>query len=257
MSRLHPPRHGHGWVRDVPDRRDYHYSEIRRAPTRLPPKVDLRCLCPPVADQGNCNCCSGNALAAALEFLELKDGLPFTYLSRLFIYYNARAIENSVRSDTGVMPRDAVKAVVKKGVCAERTWPYFVTKVRLKPSEAAYREALSHKITSYHRLDTTEELRACLAEGYPFVFGFTTYESFESDRVARTGILSMPRKGEKQGYGHNAVGAGYDDSQRRFIIMNSYGPEWGVRGYFTIPYDYLADHKLAGDFWMIRRGKGM
>jgi C1A family cysteine protease len=257
MSELRPLKRRYGWVPDVPDHRDFHYSEIRVAPTKLPPKVDLRPLCPPVADQGQLNSCSASALASELEFLELKDKLPLTYLSRLFIYYGERVIENSVNSDSGAMLRDGMKALAKRGVCAEKTWPYVITKFRMKPSAASYREALRHKISSSHRLLTVEEMRACLAEGYPFVFGFTIYESFESDRVAKTGILSMPRPGEKRKYGHNAVGVGYDDSRRRFTVMNSWGPDWGIRGYFTIPYEYLADHKVAGDFWTVRRGEGM
>jgi C1A family cysteine protease len=250
-------KRGYGWVPDSPDHRDFLYFKIRKAPPRLPLKVDLRPLCPPVADQGQLSSCSAHALAAALEFLELKDKLPLTYLSRLFIYYDERVIENSVNSDTGAMLRDGMKTLAKQGVCTERTWPYITSSWRAKPSAASYKEALEHKITSYHRLLTIEELRACLAEGYPFVFGFTIYESFESDRIAKTGILSIPRRGEKRKCGHNALGVGYDDSKKRFIVMNSWGPDWGMKGYFTIPYEYLTNHKLAGDFWTIRRGERM
>ncbi len=45
-------------------------------------------------------------------------------------------------------------------------------------------------------------MRACLAEGFPFVFGFTVYESFESAQVARTGVLNMPKPNEKLVDGH-------------------------------------------------------
>ncbi len=40
-------------------------------------------------------------------------------------------------------------------------------------------------------------MKSCLAEGYPFVFGFTVYESCESDRVAKTGIVNMPNPKER------------------------------------------------------------
>jgi hypothetical protein len=39
-------------------------------------------------------------------------------------------------------------------------------------------------------------MRSCLAEGFPFVFGFTVYESFESQQVARTGVVLMPKSKE-------------------------------------------------------------
>jgi C1A family cysteine protease len=244
-------------VPDIPDHRDFLYSAIRVAPAKLPPKVDLRPGCPPVANQGQLGSCSANALVGELEFLELKDKLPLAYLSRLFIYYDERVIENTVNSDSGAMLRDGMKTLAKQGVCAEKTWPYIISKFRVKPSAASYKEALKHEITSYHRLLTTDDMRACLAEGYPFVFGFTVYESFESQQVAKTGILSLPSPGEKQVGGHAVVGVGYDDSQQRFIVRNSWGPTWGMKGYFTIPYEYLADRNLSDDFWTVRRGGQM
>ena len=95
-------------------------------------------------------------------------------------------------------------------------------------------------------------MKACLASGYPFVFGFTVYESFESDAVAQSGHAPMPGPGEKVLGGHAVMAVGYDDSQQWFIIRNSWGTEWGMEGYFTLPYDYLANDNLSDDFWTIR-----
>jgi C1A family cysteine protease len=84
------------------------------------------------------------------------------------------------------------------------------------------------------------------------VFGFTVYESFEGDAVAKTGEVSMPGPSEKVLGGHAVVAVGYDDSTQRFIVRNSWGPGWGMGGYFTIPYAYLTDSNLADDFWTVR-----
>jgi len=92
----------------------------------------------------------------------------------------------------------------------------------------------------------------CLAEGYPFVFGFTVYESFESPAVAKTGVLDMPKPQEKTLGGHAVMAVGYDDKAKRFLVRNSWGSDWGLKGYFTIPYDYLDSRNLADDFWTIR-----
>jgi C1A family cysteine protease len=94
-------------------------------------------------------------------------------------------------------------------------------------------------------------MKGCLAAGYPFVFGFTVYESFESDAVAKTGVVEMPAPSEKVLGGHAVVAVGYDDSTQRFIVRNSWGPGWGMGGYFTIPYAYLTDSNLADDFWTV------
>ena len=97
------------------------------------------------------------------------------------------------------------------------------------------------------------QMKACLAAGFPFVFGFTVYEAFESAAVAKSGVLNMPEPDERVMGGHAVMAAGYDDSQKRFIIRNSWGMDWGRQGYFTMPYGYLDPNKnLADDFWTIR-----
>ena len=112
---------------------------------------------------------------------------------------------------------------------------------------------MKHQALSYHRVpQTLNQMKGCLLEGFPFVFGFTVYESFESAAVAKTGKLNMPKKNESVVGGHAVVAVGYDDTSKRFIVRNSWGAAWGIKGYFTIPYDYLLDDNLANDFWTIR-----
>ena len=91
-----------------------------------------------------------------------------------------------------------------------------------------------------------------LASGYPFVFGFSVYTEFENDTAAKTGEINMPGPKEKLLGGHAVVAVGYDDSTQRFIVRNSWGSWWGIKGYFTMPYAYLTDSNLYDDFWTIR-----
>src|SRR5215813_13169012 len=165
---------GYGWVPDLPDHRDKLYGALHAPPDRLPPRVDLRTRCSPVENQGSLGSCTGNALAGAVEFLERKDGVHHLVdVSRLFIYYNERVIEHTVKEDSGAMIRDGIKTLVKQGVCSERRWPYVIPRFAVKPPAACYREAADHQVTAYARLQTLAEMRACLAAGFPFVFGFT------------------------------------------------------------------------------------
>src|SRR5205823_12599182 len=61
----------------------------------LPPKVDLRAGFTPCYNQGELGSCTANAIAGALEFLERKEGeTPPVMPSRLFIYYNERALRS-------------------------------------------------------------------------------------------------------------------------------------------------------------------
>jgi C1A family cysteine protease len=246
----------YGWLPDLPDHRDLLYAAIAPKISALPKKVDLREKCSPVEDQGQLGSCTANALVGALEFLELKDGAKFVDLSRLFLYYNERAIEETVDRDSGAFLRDGIKSLAKQGVCPEALWPYHIADFAKKPTDDCYAQALKHQITSYHRINGLKEMRTCLADGYPFVFGFTVYDAFESPEVAKSGVLNMPGKNEKVMGGHAVVAVGYDDSKKRFWIRNSWNTDWGQAGYFTMPYAYLdPKNNLADDFWTIRAAK--
>ena len=243
----------YGWIPDLPDQRDHLYAAVHAAPKKLPAKVDLRKTCSAIEDQGQLGSCTANALVGALEFLERKQTQPVTNLSRLFVYYNERVIEHSVKTDAGAMLRDGIKTLAKQGVCTEKLWPYAIKKFAAKPTAACYAQATAHTISSYQRLSTLADMRACLASGYPFVFGFTVYESFESQTVANTGVVNLPKQSERVVGGHAVCAVGYDDAKQRFIVRNSWGTGWGQQGYFTMPYAYLADRNLSDDFWTVRK----
>jgi C1A family cysteine protease len=250
---------GYGWRPDIPDYRDHQYGVVHRILKKLPPKVDLRPDCPPVEDQGTLGSCTGNALAGALEFLERKGPKvkPFVDLSRLFIYYNERVLDNCVSVDSGAMIRDGIKTLAKQGVCSEKSWPYIISKFAEKPPASCFKEALKHQITEYQRLSTLDEVRDCLARGFPFVFGFSVYESFETQKVAKTGIMPMPSKKERMLGGHAVCGVGYDDAKKKLIVRNSWGKNWGMDGYFLMPYGYLTNKNLSDDFWTIRQAENL
>ena len=243
----------YGWLPDLPDHRDLMYSAIKPSLAALPSRIDLRATCSPVENQGNLGSCTANALAGAVEFLELKDDLPLVTVSRLFIYYNERVIEGTVNQDSGAFIRDGVKSLAKQGVCPEEEWPYRIASFKNKPTAKCYSDAQKHQITSYYRISTVDEMRTCLADGFPFVFGFTVYSAFESATVARSGVVNMPGPDETVVGGHAVLAVGYDDSQNRFTVRNSWDTDWGMKGYFTMPYNYLDPAKnLADDFWTIR-----
>src|SRR5467141_1513452 len=75
---------GHyGWTPDVPDQRDLVFAAARV--TTLPPSVDLRPGCPPVYDQGQLGSCTANAIAAAIQYEQIRQKEPKPFApSRLF-----------------------------------------------------------------------------------------------------------------------------------------------------------------------------
>jgi C1A family cysteine protease len=247
-SRLHT----YGWKPDLPDHRDIRYGAVYGIPPKLPKNVDLRPICSAVEDQGTLGSCTAHALTSAFEAVLIKDTLPFAEMSRLFLYYNERVMEHTADRDSGAMIRDGIKSLVKQGCCREDAWPYDIAKFINKPGPACYADGLKRQVTSYQRIETLDQMRACLASGYPFVFGFTVYESFESQAVAKTGVVPMPGPKERPLGGHAVMAAGYNDSTKRFLVCNSWGTGWGQKGYFTMPYDYLSNRDLSDDIWTIR-----
>jgi C1A family cysteine protease len=248
----------YGWVRDLPDFRDLRYT----APIRyaLPPAVDLAV--PPLPapfepawDQGRIGSCGPNSCAADIVFALLRQQQAPTASmpSRLFLYYNARQLMGTINSDSGVSNRDMLKALARWGWCDESLWPYDPALLATKPRQECYDQAAGRKIGQYLSVpQQIDQMRSCLASGDPFIFGFTVYESFESDAVARTGVVPMPGRGESVLGGHDVLIVGYDDAARRFKFRNSWGPQWGQGGYGTIPYEYATSPQLAGDFWTVR-----
>lgn len=237
------------WVPDLPDFRDHIYAATI---TTLPAKTDLRSFCSAVEDQGNLGSCTGNAIAGALEAVENIKKATFVDISRLFIYYNERLIEHTTRQDSGAYIRDGIKSVASTGAAAESIWPYNIAKFKRKPIKAAYKDALTRKITEYQRVTSFADLKAALAEGFPVVFGFTVYDSFMSQKVADTGMVPMPAKNEQVAGGHAVLCVGYDDATQHVIVRNSWGPDWGDKGYFYMPYAYISDANLCDDFWVVK-----
>jgi C1A family cysteine protease len=234
------------------DTRDWEYAP---PPGRgkLPVAVDLRSRCPPVYNQKSLNSCSSNAIAAAVEFdLMRQKEKRVIFPSRLFLFYNSRAMERTEKSDEGVYIRDAIKAVARHGDCPESLWPYVEHRFATRPPGRCYESALKYRAVKYYRLHRDiDDMRACLASGYPFVFGFLAHEKFLKV-VRRTGILDMPGPKEEVIGKHAVMAVGYDDGEGRFIVRNSWGPRFGLKGYFTMPYGYIANEGLSADFWTIR-----
>jgi len=243
-----------GWKKDLPDFRDRFLSLPGAKKENLPAEVDLR---PsehfPIYDQGDLGSCTANAIGAAFHFDQVREGITTFTPSRLFIYYNERAMEGSIPYDNGAYIRDGIKSINKVGVCPETMWPYDTTTFTQKPGEECYSEAVKNLASEYARVpQTLEDIKAVLAEGFPFVFGFTVLSSFFSDEVSKTGKMPLPGPEDYILGGHAVQACGYSDKDQVIIVRNSWGEEWGDKGYFYMPYSYITDPFLASDMWAVK-----
>src|SRR4051794_39278894 len=153
-----------GWIPDLPDHRDLLFAAPSPIQKDVPPKADLTSQCPSVYDQGELGSCTGNAIAAAIEFDLLKQKLTDFMPSRLFIYYNERVIEGTVASDSGAQIRDGIKTVASLGVCSESEWQYDIAKFAEKPSAQCFANAAKHRVVLYQRLiQDLNTMKGCIA----------------------------------------------------------------------------------------------
>jgi len=250
------------WLPDPPDARDHLY-QLNTALT-LAPVVDLRQYCSPIEDQGNNGSCTGNAIAGQIELIDRKGGKQLD-VSRLFIYYEERVLEGSVRYDAGAYIRDGIKVCYTKGAPLENLWPYATNKFATKPPTAAYTDALRRKVTGYQRCTDFNAVKNAVAAGNPVTIGFTVYDSFEGawadipSGQAGSGMMPFPNVATEQTLGGHAVCiVGYDDrmpvagkANGRFIVRNSWGTGWGDHGYFYMPYQVIQNTSMSSDFWRI------
>jgi len=215
----------------------------------LPTKVDLRSKFPPVMDQGDLGSCTACAINALVGY-----DIPGFIGSPLFMYYNECVLEGHVGDDSGATVADTIATLAKYGICPESDWPYNIKKFSTKPPAKAYTDGAKHKAIKYANIQNTlNGMKQSLAAGLPFILGINVYDSFETIAVEKTGMVSMPGKRDTLLGGHCVVCIGYDDSKQRFIMRNSWGPKWGDKGYFYLPYNYLLNADLASDLWCVSK----
>lgn len=265
MSKKPMQKHFYGWRPEPKDHRDRRYTApytLLLAP--LPKAVDLRPQMPAVWNQGQLGSCTGHGITACDMFLAASQWMAknpgkawadayaaVVMRSRLGLYYLERAMEGTINSDAGGMIRDGIKCLVNQGCGSEKLWPYDITKFTQKPSAVWFKDGLNNQLLTYTKIadGSLMNMKACLAEGFPFVFGFTVYESFESPAVEKTGIMPIPERTERALGGHCVAAVGYDDASQRLLVRNSWGTDWGMAGYFTMPYAVTPD---CTDCWTLR-----
>lgn len=264
-----------GWRKDSPDPRDLIHTVPQALLQKLPAAVDLRTIAAvPIYNQLALGSCTANAIGGVVQFDRMRQKLANADLvpSRLMLYYLEREMENTISSDAGAEIRDGIKAMAKTGTCfesvscpsseSERAWPYDIVRFAERPPPACYDSALRHQALKYARISppqTLTQMKGCLAQGNPFVFGFLVFESFMSDKVAKTGMVPMPSRAEIAAGplgGHAVAAFGYDSKTKRFLVRNSWGEDWGDHGHCYMPNAYMTNSDLVSDLWQISAVEG-
>lgn len=244
---------GYGWRPDLPDARDLVAFE---RVVKLPARIDMRSApaMPKVWDQGNYGSCTAHGCGGVMAFELSAEKSVQLMPARFWLYSEERLLEGTaLGDDSGAQVRDGMKVMAKLGIPPEGSWPYTARNFARKPTASSLTVAAKHRIMSYRRVSnrTASAALQVLAAGHPIAFGFTVYDSFESDAVAASGIVPMPDLTREQVVGgHCVMAVGYDQTTKTIICRNSWGKNWGMDGYFTMPFDYAFNTELSDDWWM-------
>jgi Papain family cysteine protease len=214
-------------------------------------KVDLRNQCSPIFDQKNIGSCCAASLCGALEFLVNKNHEARRTLSPLFLFYNARKMSDSTNQIDGTMTAHANAAVMAFGVCDEALWPYREETARTEPPNDAYAAATNFEAVQYARLGSTDEVKATVSGGLPVMFAADIGMAY-FDAAARTGRMpALGALGDSKPCAHAMLLVGYDEDDRTWLVRNSWGEQFGEKGYLRIPYDLFNRHVWNEDLWVI------
>lgn len=251
MPKSQQTSRNYGWRPDVPDVRDLKYGahHVVHAASALPAKVSIRSGMSPVRDQGQLGACTGFSTCAAVEYL-----IPGKVMSPLFVYWNERSLEGTIASDAGAEIRDGIKVLNQIGAALEAKCRYSdnASKFKRKPGATAFTDAAKRKLATYLRCNSRVEVMSALATKKPVVIGFSCYASLETAEVDKTGIVPLPKKGERMIGGHAICLTGYDTATGLFEFKNSWSADWGDNGYGYLPFGYLDDSNLSDDFWCLQ-----
>jgi len=219
----------------------------------LPASIDLRNTAKvPIYDQGATGSCSANAICASYSLLNMLNQKPPISLSRLFVYYNSRVMDNTQNIDAGAHLYLAFNTMQTNGCCLETMWPFYANLITVQPPSLCYQEALTHCTTQQDtQLDPNNLLLAikqCLVNNLPPVIGILVYSSFESAAAAQTGMIPMPNiQTEQLLGGHALMVVGYDDVRGVVIFQNSWSANWADGGYGYLPYAFISNPYLTSD----------
>lgn len=240
-------QHALGCIKDKSDERDYILTRLPPELTaELPSKVDHSKRMSPVSDQGDEGTCVGFAVVDGMKEYQEKAQWKYTIqLSVRYVYAGAQKIDGYPDNEDGTDIRSAMKVLNKKGVPPQSCWPYKPHQTDT-PCAKADTLAKPYRIDKYVRLKSEEEMRESVYVNGPFVAGVEVYD-LAWGMVGKDGVIQMPAKNDVPAGGHAICIVGYDDKKKRFKFKNSWGKDWGAKGYGYLPYEYMS--KYCMDAW--------
>ena len=218
--------------------------------------VDLRSNFSNIKNQGQQGSCLSFTLTSIFEYMMKVSKQEDCDLSEAFLYYNARNLDEneSVNNDNGSRFHPSIESLSKYGIALEKYWPYNDSVYNTRPSDEAYKDAATRKLIKALNVErSVDAVKSALADGYPVAASFTLYPSFNQNGA----YIQMPTEEEIENANnveqenemyrharHAMTIVGFSDDLQMFLVRNSWGEDWGDKGYCYIPYAYVQDNEL-------------
>jgi hypothetical protein len=215
----------------------------------LPLRTSLRKYCPVAGDQRAIGACVGWATGygAMTIMLAQKWGLTNRAditekaLSAAFIFNQIKTKGDNCTD--GAYLEDALELLKTKGDCLEKNFNYEKGDCQTQPSQTHLKEATMYKIKDYAAAFQLDEdgkskiAKACkiLSKETPLVVGMGITPSFWNIKPGAT--LWNPDDTEGVTSNHALLLVGYDNVEKEFELMNSFGAAWGRNGFIRIKFD--------------------
>lgn len=241
-----------GYISSPDDYRDYSYRAIK-GKRDLPNQHYLQKI--KIKNQSSLGSCVGFAGSYVKDHQEKINHPQMNYETSPMYLYSECKRQDGIPHTEGTYPRIAMQVLLKQGIALEKDMPYkWSDKFNLPtPNQQTHKQAEHFKIGAYARVYAIDEIKQAIADNQPVMIGLILCENFEHPE---NGFIDLP-----QGHiigGHAMCIDGYDDNMtftykngvtRKgfFRVVNSWGEEWGDKGYCYIPYDY---HSFRTDIGM-------
>jgi hypothetical protein len=202
----------------------------------LPERVDLSARFPIPGNQGPLASCVGWAVgyAARSYYAKTAEGRDVGDNSNVpspsYIY--GSILKDNEPCDAGSKIPDALK-LLRTGALSLRQFPYSSRQCS-PPSAAQQASATDFQITGFSLVNyrDLDQVKSELAQGNPVVIGMTVSQAFHRLRGDQ-----IYRRSDVAGEGHAITVVGYDEAKQAFKLINSWGQNWGLRGFAWIEYE--------------------
>jgi hypothetical protein len=221
-----------------------------------------------ILDQGREGACTGFGLAAVINYLRWKQAVDAgekapDKVSERMLYHLARFYDEWSGEDyEGSSCRGAMKGWQRHGVCDGAHWPYRDAdgNVAFIPPVGGWdRDAATRPLGAYYRIDkdSISDMQAALVEVGAIYASATVHRGWFLDPVGRMApiglpVIEVPEDRANVG-GHAFALVGF--TREGFIIQNSWGPGWGIKGFAILPYTDWVER--GSDAWVAVMGSPM